>query len=98
MIGVCIGAQKFCSVASFHQIDGNEFIRPGLAWRCVMSPGRNFEAVETMEYVAQPSPVIDLLAHRFAKFAVVWNGNSDVVLMFHDARDGRLQKILKHLF
>ena len=61
---------------------------PCAAARSGVPPAANFDAVEAMENVAEPGPIVDVLAHRLAEFAVVWNGNADVALSLHDVRDG----------
>ena len=88
MVRVGIGAQEFCAIAPRHQIDRHKLVRPRLARRRAKAPaGRDFDAVEAMENVTEPGAIVDLLTHRLAEFAVVWNRNADVPLALHDVRN-----------
>lgn len=90
MIWIGIGTDESGAVAPFHQVDEHEFVRSGLArWSVDAAAGGNFEAVETGKDVAQPSPVVDALAHRFSELSVIGNRDAKIALKPHRIRDRR---------
>src|SRR4029077_477788 len=53
------------------------------------------EAAEPIEAVAPPSPVVDLVAHRFAELAITGHIDADGPLLAHHVRHRRLEVILE---
>ena len=56
------------------------------------------EATETIEAVAPPRPVVHLVTHRLAEFAVARHVDAGLLLPADDVDDGRLERLLVGAF
>ena len=95
-VRILIDRQKLGAVAPVGKACQHDFARLGtLRRRVVKARASKVEPAKSIEAIAPPGPVIDLVAHRFAEFAVARNVDPDVFLLTDNVDDGFLQRLLK---
>ena len=96
-VRVLIDRQKLGAVAPVGKAREHDFARRGCASApdVVQAGAGEIEAAEPIEAIAPPGPVVDLVAHRFAEFAVAGNVDADVLLLADNVDDGFLQRLLE---
>src|SRR5438094_1836529 len=95
-VGVGVGGGEPHAVATIGKARQHHLAGPGSLRRHVVEPrGAELEPAQTLERVAPPRPVIDLMSHRLPELAVARNRDASLLLQAHDLGDARPQLLLE---